>query len=144
MCRSPTVPRLFREPKRSSILSPHAGRLDRQALRAPREIKLEIGQLECAARFTHGEAPQAKLDKLDALLAQTSTSPQDAGLLANLLSLPNDGRYPAMNDLAPEERRRRTLAELGAQLKTLAHTSTVLMILEDDPARAVEMTIGRL
>jgi hypothetical protein len=77
-------------------------------------------------------------------LAQTSTSPQDAGLLANLLSLPNDGRYPAMNDLAPEERRRRTLAELGAQLKTLAHTSTVLMILEDDPARAVEMTIGRL
>jgi hypothetical protein len=49
-----------------------------------------IGQLERAAGFAHGDTPQAKLDKLDALLAQTSTSRQDAALLAEMLSLPND------------------------------------------------------
>ena len=38
--------------------------------------------------------PQAKLDKLDALLAQSLTPTQDAALFAEMLSLPNDGRYP--------------------------------------------------
>ena len=38
---------------------------------------------------------QAKLDKLDAVLAQSLTSRQDAALFAEMLSLPNDGRYPA-------------------------------------------------
>ena len=33
-----------------------------------------IGQIERAAGFTRDDAPQAKLDKLDALLAQSSTS----------------------------------------------------------------------
>jgi hypothetical protein len=43
----------------------------------------------------HDDTAQAKLDKLDAVLAQTSTSKQDAALFAEMLSLPNDGRYPA-------------------------------------------------
>jgi class 3 adenylate cyclase len=90
-----------------------------------------VGQFARAAGFAHDDTPQTKLDKLDTLLAQTSTSPQDAALLADLLSLPNDGRYPAMDDLAPEQRRQRTLAALGAQVETLARTSPVLMILED-------------
>jgi hypothetical protein len=51
-----------------------------------------IGQMERAA----GLAPQAKLDKLDAVLSQTSTSKQDAALFAAMLSLPNDGRYPEL------------------------------------------------
>ena len=50
--------------------------------------------------------PQAKLDKLDALLAQTSTTKQDAALFAEMLSLPNDGRYPAL-ELAPQQRRQK-------------------------------------
>ena len=33
-----------------------------------------IGQMERAADLAHDDTPQAKLDKLDALLAQTSTS----------------------------------------------------------------------
>ena len=60
-----------------------------------------IGQIERAAGFAHDDTPQAKLDKLDALLAQSSTSAHDAALLAEMLSLPNDGRYPAL-DLTPE------------------------------------------
>ena len=59
-----------------------------------------ISQMERAAGFVHDDIPQAKLDKLDAMLAQTSTSKQDAALFAEMLSLPNDGRYPAL-DLDP-------------------------------------------
>jgi len=37
---------------------------------------------ERAAGFLHDDTPQQKLDKLDALLAQSSTSIQDAALIA--------------------------------------------------------------
>jgi predicted ATPase len=59
-----------------------------------------IGQMERAAGLDHDDSPQARLDKLGAILAQTATSAQDAALFADMLSLPNDGRYPAM-DLTP-------------------------------------------
>ena len=55
-----------------------------------------ISQMERAAGFAHDDTAQAKLDKLDALLAQSFTPPQDAALLAEMLSLPNDGRYPTL------------------------------------------------
>src|SRR6202007_702920 len=54
-----------------------------------------IGQMERAAGLPHDDKPQAKLDKLDVMLAQTSISVHDAALFAEMLSLPNDGRYPA-------------------------------------------------
>ena len=47
-----------------------------------------------------------------------------------MLSLPNDGRYPAI-DLAPEQRRQRTLEALTTQLAKLASQRPVLMIFED-------------
>ena len=89
-----------------------------------------IGQMERAAGFVRDDSPQAKLDKLDAVLAPTSTSIQDAALFAEMLSLPNDGRYPAL-DLASEQRRHRTLEALTAQLMGLAGQRPVLMIVED-------------
>jgi class 3 adenylate cyclase len=89
-----------------------------------------IGQIERAAGLVYDDKPQAKLDKLDVLLAQTSTSPQDAALFAEMLSLPNDGRYPAL-DLTPEHRRQRTLEALMSQLAGLARHQPVLMIFED-------------
>jgi class 3 adenylate cyclase len=89
-----------------------------------------IGQLERASGLARDDTPQARLDKFDALLAQSSTSPQDAALLAELLSLPNDGRYPAI-DLSPQQRRQRTLDALTSQLRALARQSPVLMIFED-------------
>jgi predicted AAA+ superfamily ATPase len=55
-----------------------------------------IGQMERAARLAYDDTPQTKLDKLDVLLAQTSTSKQDAVLFAEMLSLPNDGRHPVL------------------------------------------------
>ena len=52
------------------------------------------GQMERAAGLVHNDKPQTKLDKLDALLAQSSTSSRDAALFAGMLSLGNDRRYP--------------------------------------------------
>jgi class 3 adenylate cyclase/predicted ATPase len=89
-----------------------------------------ISQMERAAGFAHDDTAQGKLDKLDALLAQSLTPHQDAALLAEMLSLSNDGRYPAL-DLAPQQRRQKTLEALTAQLETLSRFNPVLMIFED-------------
>jgi tetratricopeptide (TPR) repeat protein len=89
-----------------------------------------IGQMERAAALAHGDTAQVKLDKLDTLLAQTSTSKQDAALFAEMLSLPNDGRYPALN-MDPQQRRQKTLEALTAQAEALSRQKPVLMIFED-------------
>ena len=89
-----------------------------------------ISQMERAAGLARDDTAQMKLDKLDVLLAQTSTSKQDAALFAEMLPLPNDGRYPVL-DLAPEQRRQRTLEALTSQLAKLARQQPVLMIFED-------------
>jgi class 3 adenylate cyclase/predicted ATPase len=89
-----------------------------------------IGQIERAARLARDDPPQVKLDKLDAILAQSSTPAKDAALFAEMLSLPNDGRYPAL-DLAPEQRRQKTLEALVSQTEALARENPVLMIFED-------------
>jgi predicted ATPase len=108
-----------------------------------------ISQMERAAGFTHNDITQAKLDKLDTLLAKSVTRPQDAALLADLLSLPNDGRYPTL-ELDPQQRRQKTLEALTAQLEALAQSKPVLMIFEDvhwiDPTslEAVGRTVDRL
>jgi len=89
-----------------------------------------IAQMERAARLVRDDSPQAKLDKLDALLAPTSTSREDTALLAEMLSLANDGRYPVFA-LAPEQRRKRTLEALTAQVDALTRAGPILMIFED-------------
>jgi hypothetical protein len=89
-----------------------------------------IGQMERASGLTHDDPPQGRLDKLDALLAQTSTSIKDAALFADMLSLTNDGRYPVL-ELDPQLRRRRTLEALILQLEALTRSNPVLMIFED-------------
>jgi class 3 adenylate cyclase/predicted ATPase len=89
-----------------------------------------ISQMERAAAFAHDDTRKAKLDKLDALLAQSFTPLQDAALLAEMLSLANDGRYPTL-ELAPQQRRQKTLEALTAQLEALARTNPVLMVFED-------------
>ena len=89
-----------------------------------------IGQMERAAGLGYDDKPQAKLDKLDVVLAQTSTSREDTTLFAEMLSLPNDGRYPALA-LTPEQRRQRTLEALTSQLAGLASQQPLLMIFED-------------
>jgi predicted ATPase len=105
--------------------------------------------MERASGFTHNDTAQTKLDKLDALLALSSTQRNDVALVAEVLSLPNDGRYPAL-DLAPQQRRQKTLEALTAQMEALSRSNPILMIFEDvhwiDPT-SVELlgrTVDRL
>ena len=89
-----------------------------------------ISQMERAAGFAHDDTTQAKLDKLDEVLAQSFTPRQDAALFAELLSLPNDGRYPTL-ELTPQQRRQQTLEALRTQIEALSRQSPVLMIFKD-------------
>ena len=86
--------------------------------------------MERAAGVSQGDAPQAKLDKLDAALARSSTSEQDAALFSEMLSLPNDGRHPAL-ELDSQQRRQRLLKAITSQVVSLAGQNPVLMIFED-------------
>jgi class 3 adenylate cyclase len=89
-----------------------------------------ISQIERTAGFAHDDNAQARLNKLDALLAQSFTPPQDAALLAEMLSLPNDGRHPKL-ELVAQQRRQKTLEALTTQLELLARSNPVLMVFED-------------
>jgi predicted ATPase len=108
-----------------------------------------ITQMERAAGFAHDDTAQAKLDKLDALLVQSFTSQQDTALLAEMLSLPNDGRYSTL-ELSPQQRRQKTLEALTAQMEALTSSNPILMIFEDvhwaDPTslEALGRTVDRL
>jgi class 3 adenylate cyclase len=62
-----------------------------------------IRQMERAAGYAQDDTVEAKLDKLDALMEQSHTPRQDIALFADMLSLPNDGRYPTL-DLTPQQR----------------------------------------
>ncbi len=110
-----------------------------------------IGEIWRAAGAVHDDSQQMKADKLDALLAQSSTPPEDAALFAEMLSLPSDGRYRPL-EVEPPLRRQKTLKALGAHIDALAHIHPVLMIFEDahwtDPtsleflARAVDLAVN--
>ncbi|NOJ39372.1 AAA family ATPase [Bradyrhizobium sp. WSM 1791] len=107
-----------------------------------------IGEMWRAAGSTHDDSQQTKADKLDALLAQSSTPSEDAALFAEMLSLPSDGRYPPV-EVEPQLRRQKTLKALCSHIEALARIHPVLMIFEDahwtDPtsleffARAVDL-----
>ncbi|MGH8430404.1 MAG: AAA family ATPase, partial [Solimonas sp.] len=90
-----------------------------------------IAQLERAAHFGPDSDAGAKLDELEALLEPTSRNvPRDLALIADLLSVPMDGRYPALA-VSPQQKREMTLAALLDQLDGLAAQDPVLIVFED-------------
>ena len=89
-----------------------------------------VARLECAAGFGRNDTLEAKLNKLEALLARTMAPPEDLALLAELLALTSAGRYPPL-DLTPQRQKERTFEALLRQLDGLARRYPVLMIFED-------------
>jgi class 3 adenylate cyclase/tetratricopeptide (TPR) repeat protein len=88
-----------------------------------------INHLEHEAGFDREDSTEAKLDKLEALMAETSASIGDVALLADLLLLMTD-RYPAVEE-NPRRRKEETFAALQRQLSGLAGQMPVLMVFED-------------
>jgi class 3 adenylate cyclase len=99
-----------------------------------------IEQLERAAGFVADDCAEVRLDKLEAVLRSSSAQVVEvAPLLAALLSIRADGRYPSLN-LTPQAQKAKTFQVLLAQLKGLAAGQPVLMVFEDahwiDPTSA--------
>jgi predicted ATPase/class 3 adenylate cyclase len=90
-----------------------------------------IAQLERAADFKGDDTAEQRLDKLEGLLAQSTSRVQAAApLFAELLSIPFGARYPPLA-LSPTQLRRRTLAALLDQFECLARQKPILLLFED-------------
>ncbi len=90
-----------------------------------------ITQLNRAAGFEPGSDSGAKLDRLEALLEPTTKNvSRDVALIAELLAVPADERYPALA-VSPQQKREMTLAALLGQLEGLAAHGPVLIVFED-------------
>jgi class 3 adenylate cyclase/predicted ATPase len=89
-----------------------------------------ITQLERAAGFERRDPPVARLDKLEALLGPNAPADGEFQLLAELLSVPFEDRYPAIN-LTPQRKKEKTFEVLLRQLAGLARQQPTLTIFED-------------
>jgi class 3 adenylate cyclase/tetratricopeptide (TPR) repeat protein len=90
-----------------------------------------IRQFERSAGFTLEDSAAIKLEKLEALLSATGNlTDSTASLLADLLSIPFDGRYPPL-EFSPAQRKTETIAAIVHQLTRLAEQKPVLFVLED-------------
>jgi len=109
-------------------------------------------QLALAAGFHAEDLPEARLDKLETLLARAGVDVSRASpLIASLLGLGEAAeiRHGAL-DYSPQQRRLRTLEELVNQLQGLSAGRPVLFTLEDvhwiDPTtlELIEMILDRI
>jgi len=90
-----------------------------------------IAQVERAAAFRSDDAPEQKLDKLEAILAIDRSRVQAAAaLFAALLSIPFGERYAPLA-LSPMQQRRQTMAALLDQIESLARQQPILLLFED-------------
>ena len=88
-------------------------------------------QLAHAAGFDSGDAPDRRLDKLEALLAQAGNeATADAPLVAALMGLDGTTRYGPIT-LTPVALRRRMLEGLVRQVLGLAVQRPVVLVVED-------------
>ena len=104
-----------------------------------------ITQLEHAAGFSREDMPEARLAKLEALLARSNAGAEEIGFIAERLSIPTGDKY-RLPDLTPQRRKEKTLEALLAQLTRLAAWQPVLMLFEDvhwiDPTSLELLTLA--
>jgi class 3 adenylate cyclase len=90
-----------------------------------------VQQLVRSAQIAPDESAECKLDKLEAVLGLATARTQEiTPLIASLLSIPLNGRYPALG-LSPVLQRRQTLSALLDQMEALARQKPLLMLFED-------------
>jgi predicted ATPase len=82
------------------------------------------------AGFTRDDPPEARLEKLEALLARSESPEDDVALLADLMSLPPSARYRLPN-LSAQRKKELTLEALIRRLEGLARRQPVVFVFED-------------
>jgi class 3 adenylate cyclase/predicted ATPase len=86
--------------------------------------------LQRIAKLDRSESPEQQLDKLEALLARSGEPGEVLPLVASLLSLPHETRYPPLT-LSPQRQKQRLLEVLVEQIEALARERPVLAVFED-------------
>ncbi len=90
-----------------------------------------VRQFECAAGIAPRDDLTVKLDKLEAVLGMaTERTNEVAPLIASMLSIPSENRYPPLG-LSPAQQRRQTLSALVGQMEGLSRRKPVLILFED-------------
>lgn len=89
-----------------------------------------IRQIQRAAGFSAEDAAPARLDKLDAFLAQRGGRSEDSLFFAEMLSLANDGRY-APRESGPAERRTALLRALAHLFEAHTRRAPAIIVFED-------------
>jgi class 3 adenylate cyclase/predicted ATPase len=91
-----------------------------------------IRHLEDAAGISQGSPPAVNLQLLEGLVGRilSDVHAEIVPLLAALLSIPTDERYPAL-ELTPQQRKRRTLAALLALFRAEGGHQPVVILFED-------------
>ena len=92
-----------------------------------------LDQLERAAGYERGDAPDVKLDRLEQMFAKGSESPAEAtAIFAPLLGIPTGSRYPSpSSELTPQQQKVKAFEVLWQQLVSFTARHPVLMIVED-------------
>jgi hypothetical protein len=108
-----------------------------------------ITQLERASGFERDDTPVAKLGKMTSLLDPSSGQENDAQLLSELLSIPTDDSYAALN-WSPQRKKEKTFDLLLRRLQMLSRRRPVLVVYEDiqwiDPSsrELLDVTVERV
>ena len=90
-----------------------------------------VAQIRRAAGLAGAPSPEARLDRIEAMVARSGLNVKEvAPLIASLCSVPFEGRYPPL-DMAPAEQKERSIAALIGLYEGLAREAPVLAILED-------------
>ena len=90
-----------------------------------------IRHLQRAAGFAPDDSTERKLEKLESVFAESgSDAATTTSLMADLLSIPTEGRYAPL-DLSPAQRKAATIAALIDQLTRLGNREPVLIAIED-------------
>ena len=90
-----------------------------------------IDQLERTAGFDEEDTAAVKLEKIEALVSRSSSSPEvETPLIAALLSVPTASRYPLLT-MPPERQKEATLQALVGQIFRQNETDPVLVLFED-------------
>ena len=88
-------------------------------------------QLKRDAGFDDDDSAEVRFDKLESLLDRSGGAVADApALLAALLSVPSEGRYPRL-DLSPLRQKERTIEVVSQGLGRLAAMAPLLAVFED-------------
>jgi class 3 adenylate cyclase len=109
-----------------------------------------IRQVERAAGFALDDSDTSKLDKLEALLSQgTSSYRHTAALLSPLLNFETGERYPALG-LSPQRHKAEIMEAMADYLAGLSEVRPLLVIVEDahwiDPSSedAIDQVVSRI